>query len=154
MLKSLLRILQSRRFPKQIKMCKYPKHIPRHPARTKHIQKLHCLHLKAEIAIDHQEYYISNLAHVDHAGEGVGGTFYERQTPPLGGDDCERTAGGGEIVLGITLDQGFDEGGFADAGGTDNGDNYGRGFFREAVDKGNVEAFFFDLGVLLDMLIV
>jgi len=83
MLKSFLRILQSRRFPKQIKMCKYPKHIPRHPTRTKHIQKLHRLHLEAEIAIDHQEYYISDLAHVDHAGEGVGGTFYERQTPPL-----------------------------------------------------------------------
>jgi len=57
-------------------------------------------------------------------------------------------------VLSVAFYEGFDEGGFADAGGTDNGDNYGRGFFREAVDKGNVEAFFFDLGVLLDMLIV
>ncbi len=57
-------------------------------------------------------------------------------------------------MLSVAFYEGFDEGGFADAGGTDNGDNYGRGFFREAVDKGNVEAFFFDLGVLLDMLIV
>ncbi len=51
-------------------------------------------------------------------------------------------------MLGVAFDEGFDEGGFADAGGTDYGDDDWGGFFREAVDEGNVEAFFFDLGVL------
>jgi len=55
-------------------------------------------------------------------------------------------------VLGVAFYEGFDEGGFADAGGTDYGDNYGGCFFWETVNQGDVEAFLFDLRVLLDML--
>lgn len=48
-------------------------------------------------------------------------------------------------MLGIALDQGFDEGGFADAWRSNDRNDYGRSLFREAVNEGHVEALFFDL---------
>ncbi len=48
-------------------------------------------------------------------------------------------------MLGITLDQGFDEGGFADAWRSNDSNDDGRRLFREAVDEGHMEALFFDL---------
>lgn len=37
-------------------------------------------------------------------------------------------------MLGVAFYEGFYESGFADAWGADDGDDYGRGFFGEAVD--------------------
>ncbi len=51
-------------------------------------------------------------------------------------------------MLGVAPDQGFYEGGFADAGGADDGDNYGGRFFGEAVDERDVKALFADLVVV------
>ncbi len=56
-------------------MRQYPKDIPRHPARREYIQKFHRLHLEPEIAINHQQHYIGDLGDIDHAGEGIRGTF-------------------------------------------------------------------------------
>jgi len=49
-------------------------------------------------------------------------------------------------VLGVALDEGLDEGCFAYAGRTNNGDDERGRFFWEAVDKRDVQALFFDLG--------
>ena len=48
-------------------------------------------------------------------------------------------------MFGVALDQGFDEGGFADTGGPDNSDDDWGSFFREAVYEGDMETFFLDL---------
>lgn len=48
-------------------------------------------------------------------------------------------------MLGISFDQGFDECGLADARRSNDGDDDGGSFFGQAVDEGDMEAFFFDL---------
>ena len=48
-------------------------------------------------------------------------------------------------MFGVSLDEGLDECRFADSGRTDNSDDDGRGLFRQAVDEGNMESFFFDV---------
>lgn len=49
-------------------------------------------------------------------------------------------------MLGVALDKGLDEGCFAHAWRTNDGDNERGRLFWEAVDKRNVQALFFNLG--------
>lgn len=53
-------------------------------------------------------------------------------------------------MLGVSLDERFDESGFPHTWRTDNGDDGGRRFGWEAIDKGNMEALLFDLVFPLD----
>lgn len=48
-------------------------------------------------------------------------------------------------MLGITFDQRFHEGGFANARRSNDGHNYGRSFFGEAVDERDMQALLLDL---------
>lgn len=48
-------------------------------------------------------------------------------------------------MLGVAFDEGLDEGCFAHAWRTNDGDDEGGRFFWEAVDKRDVEALLFDL---------
>jgi hypothetical protein len=50
-----------------------------------------------------------------------------------------------ECLLGVSLDEGFDEGGLANARWTDNSNNDWWRFFRQSIDQWNMEALFFDL---------
>ena len=50
-----------------------------------------------------------------------------------------------ERLLGIALDEGFDECGFADPWGAHDGDDDRRRLSREPIDKGDMEAFLFYL---------
>lgn len=53
-------------------------------------------------------------------------------------------------MLRVPFDERFNEGGFSHTRRTDNSDNGGRWFGREAIDEGNMETLFFDLVVPLD----
>lgn len=81
------------------------KDVSGHTARAQHVEKLHCLHLKTVVAINHQQTYVDDFCDVDHAGEGVSGTFYEREASALRGDDCEGAFGRRKCLLGISSDQ-------------------------------------------------
>lgn len=48
-------------------------------------------------------------------------------------------------MLGVALDEGFDQGGFADAWRTDDGDDLRGRVGGKTVDLGDMEALFFDL---------
>lgn len=52
-------------------------------------------------------------------------------------------------MLGVASYQALDECGFADARGSDDGDDDGGCFFGEAVDERDVEALFFNLVLLV-----
>lgn len=52
----------------------------------------------------------------------------------------------GERFFGIAFYEGFEEGGLSDAGWANDGNEAGRGFFGDAIDLGDMVAFFFDLG--------
>ena len=73
-------------------MRKDPKHVSWHSTCGKHIQKLHCLHLEAKIAVYHEQNDICDFRNVDHAREGVRGTFYEGKAAFFGGHNGERAA--------------------------------------------------------------
>ena len=48
-------------------------------------------------------------------------------------------------MLGVALDERFDQSGFADPRWANDSNDKGRSFFREPVDEGNVETLFLDL---------
>lgn len=50
----------------------------------------------------------------------------------------------------IAFNERFDESGFTDTWRADDGDDDGGAFFGETVDKGDMEALFFDLYYLLE----
>lgn len=126
-------------------MCEDAKDISRHTTCAQNVEKLHRLHFKTVVAVDHQQTYIDNLCDVDHAGKGVGGTFYKGEASALGGDDCERAGRRRKRLLGVSSDQALDESCFSDTrGANDTDDDWGR-FFGDAVDERYVEALLFDL---------
>ena len=69
------------------------KDISRHSTGRKNIQKFHGLHLEAKIAIYHEQNYVGNFGHVDHAGKGIGRTFHKSEATAFGGDNSDWTAG-------------------------------------------------------------
>jgi hypothetical protein len=142
--------LQLERFllPEQIQVRQDTEDVSWHTARAQHIQKLHCLHLEAVVAVDHKENNVDDFRNVDHAGERVGGTFYECETPPFRRDDCDRSGGRGEGLLRVAPNERLDQCGFAYAGRANDADDDGRCFFGKAVDEGDVKALFFDLCIL------
>src|ERR1700759_4935077 len=95
-------------------MCQYSKHIAGHACCGKDIEKLHCLHLEAIIAVDHKKNVVHNLSDIYHASQRIGRAFYEGQSPSLRRYDCERARWCGEGLLRVSADEGFYESGFAD----------------------------------------
>ena len=62
-------------------MCKDAEDVPWHATRGQYVEKLHCLHLEAVVAVDHEQDDIGDFGYVDHAGEGVCRALNERQSP-------------------------------------------------------------------------
>ena len=145
MLQPLLRISQCTKFPKKIKVREDAKDISRHTARSQDVQEFHRLHFEAKVAVDHEEDDVRNLGDINHTGEGVCGAFYECQTSSLRGNNCKWSSGSGKRMLGVSLDEGFDECRFAHSWRPDDSDDDGRRLFRQAIDKRYMEALFFNI---------
>jgi hypothetical protein len=54
----------------------------------------------------------------------------------------------GYRLFGISADEGLEEGGLADAGRADDGDEARRGLIGEPVDEGSMESLLFDLRIV------
>jgi len=97
-------------------------------------------HFKAKGTIDHEKDEICNFTNVNHAIEIVG-TFNKSESPFLPANDCDGTLGFAQSLFCVSADETFEESGFPDTGGANDGDDdRGRVFMRGTADKGNMEA--------------
>ena len=105
MLEALFGHFQGALFLEKIEMRQDTEYIARHTTGGQSVQKLHGLHLKAIVAVDHQQHNIRDLRHINHGCERVRGTFKEGETLLLGCHDGQWTLWRAERLLRIPADQ-------------------------------------------------
>lgn len=104
MLQPLLLCLERVLFLEKVEVGEDTEDVAWHAGGIEDIEEFHCLHFEAVVAVYHEQEDVDDFRDVDHACEGVGGTFYEGEAAALRSHDCEGTDGVREGLFGVSTD--------------------------------------------------
>ena len=149
-LESLLGVLECLRLAEEIKMGQDTKDVTRHTSSGKDVEKLHSLHLKAKVSINHQEDDVGNLCDVDHSLELVG-ALDEGQSLLLGRNNCNGTLRVRYRLFGISSNERLHQSRLSYTGRANDGNKARRGLIGQSVDERDMKTLLFDLSMIVSI---